>query len=630
MSNSTPEYKLLAYNTSFVNDCCANQFHPGLSESASIIAKYVKTYHIQAAATTADATSAIDDANPTADATSAIDDANPTATGFSEEDTTTDTSNDIYENFIKDLQKEENGVNIGIETYKKQLTKFRLGLADASTKYIKGKLENDYDFIALIEQSMHVPATNHAYYKCKNEMDLTQVNPIENNETNEDYGILKRLNALGNNDIEITDIDEITDGNLKKYGSGSKKYTVVYDNILNTPIVAGEGIAIIYKSDLVKTPFKWNQQENPNNKHVIAGSTDTKASKEMKEASEFETTKLKSKRTISYYSDDLGRYLCHDSSGKLRYVKKDGTADYGRPIIITGGMKDNKMVLFVAVHGPNIMNLYKFVDGTKAEKNNKEIYTTGTLDEKKELDNFYTTFIGTIAKIINDAVEKITEPNPIPLIEKIELFLGGDFNDPTGQLLESLLQDGITITVKGSPDKSFTITFNYNIKPKEKEGGLQGTYKNLLSCCANADSLKLKTKNGEKLQNVDATSFGLLQPMSTDSAKFITRINEIKGYPIGFDIPDNFGYNGDYALFGISSPVYTMKLGYASPDDIEPSDHLPVESIVQPATELEAATPVESNSDTTQGGGKRRSTRKRRKYNKKSRKVKRKRSKRRQ
>jgi len=576
---SQSEYKLFAYNTSFVNDCHENQFHPGLSESASIIAK----------------------------------------TAVLKYDLVNNKPN--YQQLI-------NLLNTNVSDYKKLINETRSNFGFRSTHTINNKLNSEYDFLALIEQSMHVPTDNVANYDeiMVNKLDLTILK-----EQNENYGILKRIHLLnqfnkfnGNQIVDVTTMKNYSNAN-----ANDKKYRIVYDNVVNPDINAGEGIAIIYKSALVENPLTWTYASNPAYQKII-DTISNKTTKTPSYNSDENLQKLITKKStiqeIHFYSDDLGPAICKDVNGNPQYVKITGAIDNGRPFIMTGGTVDEgkTLNLFVAAHGPNVMNLFTLNTDGKVDKPFKTL-------PSEELTVIFDNVHSLINKCIQNGINAILNKNIIlENVNKVNVFLGGDFNDPRGLILEKLLSNKLTLKLKDDADP-IEVSFSYNNKRTNKyeEKIQQDTsnitdeslvvklaelqnksdeygYPELISGCANTDSLKgefrkvfeTTTNNENSLGPKTVNTLGLLFPTKVDNTdiidRIIDRINYINNhYPDDFFSSDKFGYNGDYALFGsnnVSGLRCVIKVDNTETQQVKDtqnrnvtviaSDHLPVISTV--------------------------------------------------
>ena len=497
----------------------------------------------------------------------------------------------------------------------------------------------DKDFLSLVELLIHVPNTNHANYDhCiynSKKYDLTTIQENQKKKAdlddadfsfkNEDYGVLKMINAL-----KLYDIDE----NNNKEGT---THTIVYDNVINTGLDPnnrflhlrpfGEGIGIVFKNDLFDTQFIWNQKDNPVVKEII------------KKYETIDENKIGDKK-VHYYSNDLGPEFCGNN-----YITPRGTPDSGRSFIMTAGLKhmpDNKkkLIILISFHGPNILNLVPTESNLKKNfginvENEEEYYKKSKYQLKMLIDNNPSVQ----QKLISDLKEMILDQiyNGIASIntdeihecEHCEIMLGCDANDANGEFL-TMLKGGFELNnekmgkVKLNNSKvSFNISNSKNDSTKNV-----GKYEDLYTCCANTDSLiygnrKLVYKDADdKDQNM--TSTGDLKEKRYD---YVTN-----NYPSEFTKHQKFGYNGDYVVYGTTIPNdknYSIqkyiddknndKFNY---EGVMSSDHLAVFSeLVRPKpnstsdlttksdTTADAATTADVDS---KKGGKRRTRRRRR------------------
>jgi hypothetical protein len=485
--------------------------------------------------------------------------------------------NGIYSEIALQLRN-DNMIGSNLDT-------FRMRMADHSTSYLSKIINNSQsvDFIALIEQSVHVPETNHAYY------DSILLNPFDLTEKkvkNTDYGILKRITKLGLHDIDSPNLNE-----TKKY-----EYACVYDNVVsNYAIVNGkaavsEGIAIVFKKSLFDVQMKWT---NTDSTHLEQLSRTYSLNKTQKK--------------ISYYSADSGPAICTEAN----LVTVRGTPDGGRPIIMTAGYNSESMTLhiFVAIHGPNIPQLLpknKYELELELSKKNPKYEPNFTKHQLKNVydetvDELFIKVANSITNFINEGLSnsntKIDKPPT-----KVLLYLGGDFNDPRGLILKTLMEKPIIIdctinSVKLNIPVSFKNHEAYlsnKINEQVTPTTTQARYTNLQSCCANADSLKVNEVDILKTRNPFGAFNGRFDIVNTDDnlVKFLENFF-MKPYPEGFTDPENYGYNGDYALFGDSSDdTYNQTLDIEKKDELKiflpqntlptiniySSDHLPVVS----------------------------------------------------
>jgi len=580
--------KLVAYNTSFANDAHWSQLHPGLSESAAIVAKAVEIYK---------------NTNPSEE--------NPDTFTFDELNNyfmdKTDGTNQFVPTFNeKDAYKNEEMKTQIKKSMQQKLGYVRMQLADAATSYLKSQMESSA-FIALIEQMIHVPVNHQAYYGgplVKTNLDVSPTGgykyivPFNGNVAvsippldekgfegkNSYFGILRRIRQL-----KLYDIDG--DG----YAQNGNKTgdIIVYDNVVNVDSGtngAAEGIAIIVNKNVCSGEqlFVWAKTTHPNK--ILGNSNGFSNDIGTEESQKF----------LHYYSDDFGKvifnYRDESNPNRVRLVRQmDGGADLGRPIILTAGINNEILHIFVAIHSINIFNMaylddnfYGKYETLSEEKRNtvKTLTKIGNLKEDEESiklkTEIYKIVHRQIGQFITDAFEK-TSSEIEGKFTKVQLYLGGDFNDPEGEILK-LLKTGLSFSIKGNV---YNIKFSFNYD------------RNLLfSCCANRDSQtnkKLDTKKDKDqidqtvgpLENAFNRVFGKNQIKLTPSSD---PIGPIPYDPQDFYKFEKFGYNGDYALFGTPepSPNFSIELDksdlsfykYASGKMVMASDHLPVYATV--------------------------------------------------
>ena len=616
--------KLVAFNTSYVTDCHASQFNNFMSESTSILQKAID--YLMYKESQIIGVKIINKTPPTkiSDLLKTINEPLSEIKILTEKQTVL--KNEIEskskmwtgdargkEKLIIELNTEltdlDNQISIiktGLnEIYSKiaellrddrtigsNLDTFRMRMADHSTIYLSKIIKNSQsvDFIALIEQSVHVPKTNHANYDSilLNQFDLT-----EKNVKNMDYGILKRIKNLGLHDIDSQNLDESNLDEPKKY-----EYACVYDNVVsNYAIVNGkaavsEGIAIVFKKSLFDVQMKWT---NTNSAHL-------------KELSRTYRLEKDEEKEISYYSADSGPAICTEAN----LVTVRGTPDGGRPIIMTAGYTSGESMtlhIFVAIHGPNIPQLLpkdKYdLEMSKPEKERnftkhqlKNVYDTTVYDTT--VDELFIKVANSITKFINEGLSKSNTIIDKPT--KVLLYLGGDFNDPRGLILKTLMEKPIIIDCTiNNVELKIPVSFKNHkaylsnkINEQVTPATTQARYTNLQSCCANADSLKVNNVDILKTRNPFGAFNGRFDIVNTDDnlVKFLENFF-MKPYPKGFTDPENYGYNGDYALFGDSSDdKYNQTLDIEKKDELKillpqntlptiniySSDHLPVVS----------------------------------------------------
>lgn len=513
---------LLSYNTSFVNDCHNNQLHPGLSESASLMQKAIEEYR---------------------------DKGKGEAT---------------YEKLVEQTD------------FGESLENLRRAYDTRNTKYIKEKLDKkNMDFVSLIEQTIHVGKNNADYEHCyyvqetlpSTNLDLEYkydktgsiVEPT--NIKNEDYGFLKKLKAF-ENVLNISDETKDIDVN-DKY-----KYFCVFDTVMTIP--PKEGISMIFNKNLID-PGKiltWRNTDVPNRRKNI--------DKGRLRKSDGKAQNLESK--VRFYSSDMGPPLCYSdydyeemTGTVLQYKAPNGGTDAGRPLIIAGGIKEDTLVLFVAFHSPNFLNLSK-----KQEDGNYvnllDPINRDSLEEdyKTLIVKFKTSFVGELDRAISKSG---VEDNAY---RHIDMYIGCDSNDAKGHFLYELVFNSLKI-------KGKTIRFSMKRETKQaiKDCGSKipqppGSKKMddvcdpFLACCANSDSQWNPTTNIEKTG-----------PLNKD---LFDRVKDKEKYKENFQKYGNFGYLGDYVLYGSSDQTVSAAYNNDMKKDVTilgdntniPSDHLPI------------------------------------------------------
>lgn len=620
-SQGTEQFKLVAYNTSFANDAHWSQLHPFLSESAAIVAKAIKIYKS-------------DPAN------------NTDPENF-------DSLVTYFKNKNSDIKKPE---ELNDDDMSEQLGYVRMQLADSATNFLSTKLSENVSFVALIEQMIHVPSENAAYYDngVGKKSDLTNPESKTKTTLNENYGILRRINKLG-----VDDIDNVSTG------GDSKTHAIVYDNVVNIDNNTAEGIAIIvdktkYLSDKF-TPLKWQRSQLNVRQQLV------KLNKLMSNED----------KEIHFFSDDLGLLIQpNDISNptNVKFLKMNGTFDYGRPIILTASFSSDTLNIFVALHNPNIFNLVYCenelmklikisnddileqiinIKNKDTTKNNEAITELNSLKsnilkivgDENELDVFnsnllqillqkyrgdlfstqivkefcnknkisnitddgllktiYTTLNSGIVNFINSSIKASTNFGNIPQNCKCNVFLGGDFNDPRGLALRDIIMNGFKLNIEGlSLNNEGQIKFFIDGISSNDATNFEEFRKNLSSCCANRDSQKYPQPATDTLGSLEDAFYRVLGKPNNGK--------ENKAYPIDFDISDKFGYNGDYALFGTnylsSETKFSISLQesnykYSEPEGkVMASDHMPVYA--------EVSIPMSTGTvNTAAGGGRRR------------------------
>jgi len=512
---------LISYNTSYVTDCHSSQFNNFMSESSSILKKAIEVYNAN----------------------------------HPNEKINLNYESESDEKLKSDIANLKSDKDIG-----DNLDVLRRNMAKASTTFLKTFVENKQpEFIALIEQSIHVGSDNHAYYDAfmGNKFDLSSFTPPI---SNQDYGILKRKSELN--------FDDLDQG--EKTGSN---YFIVYDNVVNKSAKNAEGISIAFHKDLFDVQMKWDPSKHPSRKELLEDA---------------DSASTLNNKQVSYFSADLGPIVCYvDPNAKNKVIRyatgRDDTSktpiiDAGRPIIMTGGISttDNILKVLVAIHGPNIPNLFPVKDNVRGDKPLKLL-----LDDDNERANAFNMFSQvrkSIGDFIQNGLNELSEDvkNKIKENTKVEIYLGGDLNDPRGIILESFIKDGIELTLP-TVNKKVTVSFNrYKLRPDpiniKNASVSQFRYKNLKTCCANADSITEEAKR-------DATAVA--------NGQFdIAHLFKLRKYPAEFHKPENFGYNGDYALYGCSESkdgFEKMETGLEERNASEliwkgiyASDHLPI------------------------------------------------------
>ena len=416
------------------------------------------------------------------------------------------------------------------------------------------------------------------------------------------------------------------------------KYLIVFDNVVNPDVPNGEGIGMIFKQSLAPNLLSWKAKDIPNKRTTLFTGDDND--------------------DINYYSLDLGDEFSKTNQNfkKITTIKIDnvpyvtGTAaDKGRPLIMSIGYDDDNVNIFISFHGFNMVNIrdistFNEIDEDnknlinemiKAEKELKEIKDDQELvseNEKKlnklkdnlnklkdnlkpnlqlasefsaptdaEIKDFMAKLLNTFEHTIKTALQDKTG---ILLKEdgerkQINLFMGGDANDPNGVLLEVLKKEGINVKFGDDSPANFKITFN-KLEFNTQDDSLN-------TCCANCNSIK----SWNPPNPCDGSS-------DINNARKEHIIEKKDMFPPKFYQAKNFKYKGDYAIYGSTNEVdqYVMQKDesddeiYLKIDDstrmngeneILVSDHLPVKLIIK---EVEKPAPKE--------GGKRRTRRRRR------------------
>lgn len=592
-----PSRKFVSYNTSYVNDAHYTQVlgNAFMSESAAVVRKAMKlsgneSHYLNRIGSFEE-----------------LNDFFKTEDKFPNLKNIKEYNDKIVKLIDEDITVEDID-NLNVELLE-QLGSLRMCMADAATNYIKTVLEGTPDCVALIEQMIHVPKGHQAFYggthmksDLSNNFDNSTTNKGKNKGAigkNHFFGILRRINILKILGVNICDID------FDKRNLNVSDYYIVYDNIVNISTVnfspaPAEGIALIVKKTVCPELFEWNVEKLP------------LKSKLNKDNNPFANYKFTG--NVHYYSDDFGNvvssYKTLYAGTKQNFIGRNlfrfrtstrGTPDLGRPIILTAGINGANLNIFVALHNANLFNLaYLGDDFYDSNSNFKDLLTTsgdvngkyvtgqdvdynGQVSTKarklgdiakehpdhSDLVALYSSVIDNIGVFITNALSLTNSDNTKP--RKINLYLGGDFNDPKGGIFKLLTQDNLPIKIK--------------IYGKVQSIYIQSKYDDtLLSCCANLDSQNpLYQKGFDKALTGDLkTAFDRV--VKDDPEKNYE-------YPPEFIDNKNFGYFGDYAFIGSQTnppiPSYQVKLDNDSSAFVNfginsamASDHLPVYATV--------------------------------------------------
>jgi hypothetical protein len=599
MTETTHSRKFVSYNTSYVNDAHYTQVlgNVFMSESAAVVRKAMKLTGIESHYL--DRIGRFEELN----------DFFKTEDKFPELKNIKDYNNKIVKLITEDITVEDVD-NINVELLE-QLGYLRMCMADAVTKYIKTVLEGTPDCVALIEQMIHVPEGHQAFYggdNMKSDLSKDFDNSAKNKGKNKGaigknhfFGILRRINILKILGVKICDID------FDKSTLDGSEYYIVYDNVVNISTInfgapaPAEGIALIVKKTVCPELFEWNVQKLP---------LKSKLNRDNNTNANYSFT-----GNVHYYSDDFGNVV---SSYKTKYngtnekfknkelfrfrTSTRGTPDLGRPIILTAGINGDDLNIFVALHNANLFNLAYLGDSFYDSNSNfNDLLTqTGDVDGKyvtgqgvnyegestkarklgdiakenpdhPDLVALYSSVIDNIGVFITNALSLTLDLDKTKS-RKINLYLGGDFNDPKGGIFK-LLTKGNRLPIK------------IKIYDKEQPIYIQSEYdEKLISCCANLDSqTPLYQRGFDKALTGDLkTSFDRVVKDDTDKNY---------DYPSEFIDHTKFGYFGDYAFIGsqINPPIssYQVKLDDDSSafvkfgiNSVMASDHLPVYATV--------------------------------------------------
>lgn len=453
------------------------------------------------------------------------------------------------------------------------LRKLRDAAVDKSISYVKDKITNEYDFISLIEQTIHVSNNirdqnyDHAYYSLYNNNDNDNDIEVFKIDKPKNYGIMKRLNALKES-VE----------NVSVENGSNKPYYCVFDNVISTSFHAGEGIAIIFKKDLVTDGLvSWNLNHLLNDTF----SNNKKVVKDKYGKKNFIDENDNKEKKYNYYSMDMGIYFTKNNNNYFKAVNKDKNnvvADLGRPFIMAAGKQGNTLNIMVSLHGVNLVNIL-----TWTYPNNKNNYETKkpfnfTQKDSHEYNNMVKGVVTNIQLIINNALNMSSIKGEDH--EKIQLFFGCDSNDAHGLLPKIMKENNFNIL--GKP-----IYFpNYGELPN--------------TCCANCNS----TYGQIDKSNVGKGDCGN-KNIDTESLQEVL-YGETEGKPTyqdNFHSHENFAFKGDYVLFGSSDIIVENMNGHILADrdnkhimfdtEVESgafnnlliSDHLPVFMELKNATD---------------------------------------------
>jgi len=416
---------------------------------------------------------------------------------------------------------------------------FRTQSSNKCTQYFAEKLEQEYDFIGLIEEAIHVAFDHPANYDdiMNTKYDLT-IHGVKNT----DYGIIQRLNELSNIK-KIQYLDE--NGNPM---NDNVEYFAVYDNVPNIGALGfakmseknktkynaenmsyGEGIAMIIKKKKGNYNIAtWTKSDTPTYKRIIKDTNDENT----KKANNADAV-------INYYSDDLGIKACKNDSGTIIYGKDDKmkTIDGGRPIIVSLQFNDaGDLSIYCAFHGVNFMNDYFDDNGTIKQISELDV---------KEQSNHFKNVVNAVKDFIQESIDtsSITDNS---IYGKCELFVSCDSNDVNSVFYDNFVK-GITLNSKKFKNKEIKINFDINRTELDK------------TCCSNSNSVsndlykdgKPKLKDGS---NANANTVFVLKNVNDD-------LLNNHSYTDDFHKPNNYIFDGDFCFYGTSdeSPV-KMKL----------------------------------------------------------------------
>ena len=593
---------LYTYNTSWVNDAHPNQLHPGLSESAAIVQKAVDIYKSE---------KKVEPTN-----FQSLQDFFETKTNYVQQ------NNDIIRNQYNNLEGND---EVQIMAFMKlNLGFLRMYMADNISLFISKCLSQKCNFMALTEQMLHVPKTNLSYTTEKADLFDKLIKSIF--DLNDFYGIKRRINIINNNKIILQDRQDLQVRN-KLNSSEAAEFSIVYANGIHRVAKYGEGIALIIKNDMYQNPVKWTIGVQPANRIEVLNDT-------------------KNINECFYYCADIGEILQpFKSFEKTVFLKDNGDYDYGRPIIVAGDFTGTTLKIFVALHNPNIMNLC-YIENKNNYTTTEEIKTNIDLRSNKisvkwrtfteqEKSNIFGKLTQSIGDTISEAFSKTTLKDKPTFVE---LYLGGDFNDPFGLIFDSIKTKGINFKIM---ETFFTVKMSTTTNKEI-----------LLSCCANRDSQKWKRKKELPVESLISETYAddyqtdadLLKTLGgIDEATFVRVIKgltekgkDYKPYPEKFHTEENFGYNGDYVFYLHSNspqPENNLSLSYnytvteifgesQNIINLMNSDHLPVKCVAKVPVVVPVVVPVSEGGDNDNRGGKRRRTRRRHKSRRKNNKKK--------
>ena len=468
------------------------------------------------------------------------------------------------------LQKFINTKNDKTKITFDELEKYRSEIYDKQLDHLKSilnKVDNP-DYFGLTELIVQMPNGNHAYYNHL-EKKLTNTYVFPEGKTNEDYGVAKMLIKLGGLIEDKSEVKSV-ESEVK-----SAKYDIFYDNIVHIDFKYGEGVGMLVKKGLVDNYLEWD------------GST---------RGVDAKLIDINEKR-LHFWSTDSGYAL----DNKNLFKNQTGGFDYGRPFIMTAGLYNKTLRIFSNFHGPNLSNLW-YSEKLNEDKKPINAEQLKNIDNDELKEKIYKTIKNSIEESINKGLKKSNLSNDA--INKCEIYFTCDSNDSTGSLLEMILKDGINVNL---PDNNqFTVTFNYdqitNVGKEENENtegkeenentkGL-GKYKNIRTCCANCDSINdgrditsgcslpapIYYANNDNTKTDDITIHYVenkINKVTYDNRTDTFTIDKSIVLNENFINPANYGYNGDYSLYGTSNNPPPMKMtiyeGFVDEDHTIPS-----------------------------------------------------------